>query len=225
MENTKQPSVSVKSRVLLVEDHPVVRHGVAALIEDEPDLSVCGLAETGTEAIKLIPQSKPQVVIIDISLGEESGLDLIKQVHDTWPQLPILALSMHDESLYAERALRAGAMGYIMKKEAMDKVMTAIRRVLAGEIYISEKMASRMVHKLIDRGGAKSNSPLEQLSDREFEVFNLIAQSIGPKEIAQRLSLSVKTIETHREHIKEKLGLKSGAELTRFALEWSMQQR
>jgi DNA-binding NarL/FixJ family response regulator len=221
----KSPDLSVKSRVILVEDHPVVRHGLAALIDDEPDLAICGLAESGGDALKLISQMKPDVVIIDIALGHESGLELIRQVHETWSSMPILALSMHDEALYAERALRAGAMGYIMKKEAMDKVMNAIRRVLAGDIYISERMASRMVHKLIDRPGGKPGSPLEQLSDREFEVFNLIAQSIGPKEIAQRLSLSVKTIETHREHIKEKLGLKSGAELTRFALEWSMQRR
>ena len=210
---------------MLVEDHPVVRHGLANLIDDEPDLAVCGGAESTTEALKLIPQLHPDVVLIDIALGEESGLELIKRVHDAHPDLPILALSMHDEALYAERALRAGAKGYIMKKEAMEKVMTAIRSVLGGEMFVSPKMASRMVHKLIDGRGAQSASPLELLSDREFEVFNLIAQSIGPTEIAQRLDVSVKTIETHREHIKEKLNLRSGPELTRYAIEWAMNRR
>ena len=228
MVTSKPPqphSAAIKSRVMIVEDHPMVRQGLAVLIEDEPDLTICGLTEGSEETLRMIPQMKPDVIVIDIALGEESGLTLIKQVHDKWPELPVLALSMHDEALYAERALRAGAMGYIMKKEAMDKVMTAIRRVLAHEIFVSEKMASRMVNKLLDRRGGETKNPLETLSDREFEVFNLISQGIGPTEIAQRLSLSVKTVETHREHVKEKLGLKSGAELTRFALEWAMNRR
>lgn len=210
---------------MLIEDHPVVRLGLANLIDDEPDLHVCGGAETAVEAMEQIPRLRPDIVVVDIALGQTSGLDLIKQIHDEHATLPVLALSMHDEALYGERALRAGAKGYIMKKEAMDQVMTAIRRVLAGEIYISEKMASRMVSKFIDRKSTKSSSPLETLTDREFEVFDLISQGIGPTEIAQRLSLSVKTIETHREHVKEKLQLKSAMELTRFALQWAMQQK
>lgn len=210
---------------MLVEDHPVVRHGLAMLIDDEADLLVCGGAESAEEALQRIPELQPDVVVIDIALGEQSGLELIKQLTDQMPNLPLLALSMHEEALYAERALRACAKGYIMKKEAMEKVMTAIRRVLSGEIYISEKMASRMVNKFIDRRGAKAGSPLEKLSDREFEVFTLISQGIGPTQMAQRLSVSVKTIETHREHVKEKLALKTGAELTRFALQWAMDQR
>lgn len=210
---------------MLVEDHPVVRHGLANLIDDEPDLTVCGGAESSRQALELISQLRPEIVVIDIALGEDSGLELIKQIHNSHPNLPILALSMHDEALYAERALRAGAKGYIMKKEAMDKVMTAIRSVLAGEIFVSQKMASRMVNKLIGGDRAKTGSALETLSDREFEVFNLIAQSVGPTEIAQRLNVSVRTIETHREHIKEKLGLRNGAELTRYALEWAMRQK
>jgi DNA-binding NarL/FixJ family response regulator len=218
-------TATAKARVILVEDHPVVRHGLANLIDDEPDLTVVGGAESAEQASKLISQLKPHVVIIDIALGESSGLDLIKQLHGTWPDLPILALSMHDEALYAERAIRAGAKGYVMKKEAMDKVMTAIRRVLAGEIFLSERMASRVVHKFIHPGGNKSGSPVETLSDREFEVFSLISQGIGPTEIAGRLNVSVKTIETHREHVKQKLGLKSGAELTRYALQWAMNQQ
>jgi DNA-binding NarL/FixJ family response regulator len=222
--STTKAAQHAKARVMLVEDHPVVRHGLANLIDDEPDLSVCGGAESSRQALELISQLRPEIVVIDIALGEDSGLELIKQIHDSHPNLPILALSMHDEALYAERALRAGAKGYIMKKEAMDKVMTAIRSVLAGEIFVSQKMASRMVNKLIG-GAGQVGSPLELLSDREFEVFNLIAQSVGPTEIAQRLNVSVRTIETHREHIKEKLNLKSGAELTRYALQWTMRQR
>jgi DNA-binding NarL/FixJ family response regulator len=211
-----------KRRVMIVEDHPVVRVGLQLMIDDEPDLEVCGGAESLTEAGPMVKKLKPDVVVLDIALGDGSGLDLIKEVHEHSPELPILALSMHDELIYAERALRAGAKGYIMKKEAMDKVMTAIRRVLSGETYVSEKMASRMVQKLVNPNASAAASPVEALTDREFDVFRLIAQGIGPSEIASRLGVSVKTIETHREHIKEKLGLKSGTELTRFCLQWEM---
>ena len=224
IENKQSPAIT-KSRIMLVEDHLVVRQALANLIDDEPDLEVVGGAESAEEALQLIPSLHPDLVIIDITLGDSGGLDLIKQLHDDQPALLLLALSMHDEALYAERALRAGAKGYIMKKEAMQMVMIAIRRVLQGEIYISDKMASRMVHKLIDRRSLKTGSPLEQLSDREFEVFNFIAQGVGPTEIANRLSVSVKTIETHREHIKQKLDLKNATELTRFALQWTMNPR
>lgn len=219
------PATVRKHNVMLVEDHPVFLHGLTMLIDDEPDLHVCGAAETVVQAHEMIRQLNPDVLVVDITLGEQSGLDLIKQLHEQYPQVPILALSMHDESLYAERALRAGAMGYIMKKEAMDRVMTAIRRVLSGEIYVSETMASRVVHRFIHPSGGKAGSPLEALSDREFEVFQLIASGIGPTEIARRLEVSVKTIETHREHIKHKLNLKNGAELIRFAIEWTMDRR
>jgi DNA-binding NarL/FixJ family response regulator len=224
METSEAKFTGKKARVLLVEDHPVVRQGLSMLIDDEPDLVVCGGAESIAETMPMIRKLKPDVVVVDITLGDGSGLDLIKDIHDALPNLPILALSMHDESVYAERAMRAGAKGYIMKKEAMDKVMTAIRRVLSGELYVSEKMSARMVGKLINPKAANAG-PVDLLSDREFEVFRLIAEGIGPTEIAQRLSLSVKTIETHREHIKEKLGIKSGAELTRFSIQWAMEHR
>lgn len=224
MLQAEQPKSSTKAKILLVEDHPVVRRGLANLINDEPDLQVCGGAETIAQSIDAIASQRPDVVIVDITLGEESGLELIKQIQEKNPQLPILALSMHDEALYAERAIRAGARGYIMKKEAMDKVLIAIRRVLAGEIYLSEKAASRMVHKFIHPTGAQINPSPEALSDREFEVFSLIAQGVGPTEMAKRLKVSVKTVETHREHIKKKLGLTSGAELIRFALQWTNNQ-
>jgi DNA-binding NarL/FixJ family response regulator len=224
MDATENKSESKTARVLLVEDHAVVRQGLAMLIDDEPDLSVCGGAESMREALPMVRKLKPDVVLVDITLGDGSGLDLIKSIHDTFADLPILALSMHDESIYAERALRAGAKGYIMKKEAMDQVMTAIRRVLAGELYVSEKMSARMVSKLINPKTANA-SPVDLLSDREFEVFRLIANGVGPTEIARRLALSVKTIESHREKIKEKLGLKTGAELTRFSVAWGIDHR
>ena len=211
-----------KARVLLVEDHSVVRQGLTLLIDDEPDLHVCGGVGSVAEAIEAIDQLKPDIVVADISLGEPSGLELIKLAHDRHPDLPILALSMHDEAVYAERALRAGARGYVMKKEATDRVLTAIRRVLAGEIYLSDRMSNRLLRKLVHPEQAEDVVPTETLSAREFEVFNLIAKGVGPTEIAQRLNLSVKTIETHRERIKEKLRLRSGAELTRYAVQWHL---
>jgi DNA-binding NarL/FixJ family response regulator len=215
-----------KRRVLLVEDHPIVRHGLRAMIDDEADLKVVGEAASVDEAIPLLRSLRPDVAVVDIALGTENGLDLIRRAHEEFPDMPLLALSMHDESVYGERALRAGAKGYIMKKEAMDKVLTAVRRVLAGELYVSEQMSSRLVSKLLNPGAVRdAQAGVESLSEREFQVFRLIADGVGPSEIAQRLSLSVKTVETHREHIKEKLGLKSGAELTRFSLQWAMEHR
>lgn len=219
------PNANAKRTVLLVEDHPIVRHGLRAMIDDEKDLTVCGEAAGVKQALPLVRQLKPDVMVIDIALGAENGLDLIRQAHDEFPDMPLLALSMHDEAVYGERALRAGAKGYIMKKEAMDKLLTAIRRVLAGELYVSDGMAARLVNKLINPAGGDATSGVQSLSEREFQVFRLIADGIGPSEIAQRLSVSVKTIETHREHIKEKLGLKTGPELTRFSLQWSMEHR
>jgi len=222
MQTTESKTSSKKKQVLLVEDHPIVRHGLRVLIDDEVDLAVCGEAASVREAMPLVRELQPDVAVIDIALGDGNGLDLIRSIHDASPQISLLALSMHDEAVYGERALRAGAKGYIMKKEAMEKLLIAIRRVLGGELYVSEQMASRLVNKLVSPEGAKGEPTVEALSEREFQVFRLIADGIGPSEIAQRLSVSVKTIETHREHIKEKLGLKTGTELTRFALQWSM---
>jgi DNA-binding NarL/FixJ family response regulator len=213
----------MKRKVLLVEDHPVVRHGLRAVIDDEADLTVCGEAASNAEGLAQIRKLRPDVAVIDITLGSDNGLDLIKEAHEQFPTLPLLALSMHDEAVYGERVLRAGAKGYIMKKEATEKLLTAIRRVLDGQMYVSEAMAAKLVSKLVNPAVAKSAEPsVDALSEREFQVFRLIADGIGPSEIAQRLSVSVKTIETHREHIKEKLGLKSGAELTRYSLQWAM---
>jgi len=223
MEETSAKASTKKAAVFLVEDHPIFRDGLAMMIDGEPDLAVCGSSESIKETIPALKKHKPDVVIVDISLGDGSGLDLIKQIHEQFPTLPVLALSMHDESLFAERAVRAGAKGYVMKKEAAKTVMTAIRQVLSGALHVSEKMASKMLLKLMHPQGTHDGSPVDALSDREFEIFNLIARGMGPTEIAQKLKLSVKTVQAHREHIKEKLQLDNGTDLTRFALQWAMQ--
>jgi len=209
-----------KHGVLIVDDHPVVRQGLAQLINQEQDLEVRGYAEDAHAAMQAIKDVRPDMVIVDISLKDTSGMDLIKDMKIQFPNLPILTLSMHDESLYAERALRAGARGYIMKHEATERVITAIRRVLAGEIYVSDSMAAKMVSKLATGAAPRSASPVESLSDRELEVFRLIGEGHKTREVADKLHLSVKTIETYRAHIKEKLAFRDGNELFRFAVEW-----
>jgi DNA-binding NarL/FixJ family response regulator len=216
------PNVDQRSKygVLIVDDHPVVRQGLAQLINQEKDLEVRGYAEDAYQAMQAIKDVRPDMVIVDISLKDTSGMDLIKDMKIQYPNLPILTLSMHDESLYAERALRAGARGYIMKHEATERVITAIRRVLAGEIYVSDAMAAKMVSKLATGAAPQSASPVESLSDRELEVFRLIGEGHKTRDVADNLHLSVKTIETYRAHIKEKLGFKDGNELFRFAVEW-----
>ena len=225
METTDTSSGRDKARVFLVEDHAVVREGLIYLIGGEGDLAVCGSASSVQEAMPMIRQLKPDVVVVDITLGDGDGLDLIKEVLRYDLKLPILVLSMHDESLFAERVLRAGAKGYIMKSEASDTLRAAIRRVLGGEIYVSDKMALHLIRKLVTLRVPETPSLLEGLSDREFQIFRMIADGIGPTEIAKRLSVSVKTIETHRGHIKEKLELKNSAELTRFAIQWLIKSR
>jgi DNA-binding NarL/FixJ family response regulator len=209
-----------KTRILIVDDHPIVRQGLAELINHEEDFVVCGQAEDYHEALTAVGQCDPDMAVVDISLKETSGLELIKDIHLQHPDLPILALSMHDETLYAERALRAGAMGYIMKQEATENVIAAIRRVLGGEIYVSDRMASRMVRKLVTGQTVTNASPVDSLSDRELEVFRLIGKGHGTRQISERLCLSVKTIETYRAHIKDKLALADAAELLQYAIQW-----
>ena len=209
-----------QSGIIIVDDHPVVRQGLAQLINQEADLHVCGQAEDAHEAVRAIKELAPDMVIVDISLRDTSGMDLIKDIKVRHPDLPILTLSMHDEAVYAERALRAGARGYIMKQEATERVVTAIRCVLAGNVYVSERMAAKMVSKLAGGHSPDNSSPVDCLSDRELEVYRLIGEGHGTRKIAQTLHLSVKTIETYRAHIKEKLGLKDANELFRSAIEW-----
>jgi DNA-binding NarL/FixJ family response regulator len=211
---------SDKREVLIVDDHPIVRQGLAQLIDQEHDLHVCGQAEDAHQAMQAIRQLTPDMVIVDVSLKETSGIELIKDIKVQYPNLPVLTLSMLDEGIYAERALRAGARGYIMKQEATEKVVTAVRRVLSGEVYVSDGMAAKMVSKLVAGPAATGGSPVDRLSDRELEVFRLIGAGYGTREMAEKLHLSIKTIETYRAHIKEKLDLVDANELLRTAITW-----
>lgn len=209
-----------KAKILIVDDHPLVREGLADLVNKEKDLVVCGQAEDAYQAMEAIRELKPDMAIVDISLKETSGLELIKDIKIQHPGLPILTLSMHEESVYAERALRAGAKGYIMKREATKKVVTAIRKVLRGQLYLSEKMTTRLVRKFVDGKPEAGTSPIDRLTDRELEVFSLLGRGNGTRQISEQLHLSVKTIETYRSRIKEKLNLTSASELLQHAFQW-----
>jgi len=210
---------------LVVDDHPIVREGIAKLVNQETDLTICGEAEDAPQALKALAELKPDIAIVDITLKEGlGGIGLIKDIKARHPKLPVLVLSMHDESLYAERTLRAGAKGYIMKQEAPEKVVEAIRRVLGGEIYLSEEMGQKIIHKLVEGKPEAGGSPIESLSDRQLEVFQLMGRGFGTRQIADNLYLSVKTIETYREHIKEKLKLKNATELVQHAIRWAQSE-
>lgn len=209
-----------RTRILIVDDHPMMRQGLAALINNEKDLAVCREAESAAQAMEAIASAKPDLVIADITLPDKSGLELIKDTLALHPGLRILVVSMHDESLYAERVLRAGGRGYIMKQEGGRRLMEGIRQVLAGQIYVSEKMSKRILEIFSGRRDSSGGSPVEKLTDREFEVFQLIGGGKTTREIADRLRLSVKTVEVHRLHIKEKLEINTAAGLIRFAVRW-----
>jgi DNA-binding NarL/FixJ family response regulator len=214
--------------VLLVDDHPIVRQGLALLIDREPDLAVCGEAEGAHTAYHAIATLRPDLVVLDISLSGPDGLDVLKEIRISTGSLPVLILSMHDESIYAERAMRAGANGYIMKQEATEKVLVAIRRILGGGVYLSERLTSTMLQQFV-RGASPAKtaapvmtSPLVNLTDRELEVFRLIGSGHSTRQIADELHLSVKTIESYQAHIKEKLALRNARELVQHAIEWSV---
>lgn len=207
-------------RVMIVDDHPIVRQGLRSLVEQEPGLRVCGEAGSAAEAMNILPGLKPDLVLVDISLKGPDGLELTKSIRSLREDLPILIVSMHDESLYAERVLRAGANGYIMKEEVAQNVAQAIRKVLQGDIYISDRMRQRILRGVAGQRSNMATSSVERLSDRELEVFRLIGQGFGTRQIADDLHLSVKTIETYRAHIKEKMGLKNANELVRQAVQW-----
>lgn len=207
-------------KILLVDDHPIVRQGLAELINRETDMTVCSQADSGATAIEMTEQLQPDLALVDISLDDMNGLVLIKSLKSRQRNLRVLVLSMHDESLYAERALRAGAHGYIMKREAPTKVINGIRRVLAGDVYLSDEISSRIMRKFAKDGDMGEESSVARLSDRELEVYNHIGQGLKTSQIASRLNLSVKTIETYREHIKEKLGLNDATELVQSAIKW-----
>lgn len=198
----------------------MMRQGLVQLINNEPDLEVNGESETAEQALSLIEHSLPDLILADISLTGKSGLELIKDVQTMHPNLPVLVISMHDESLYAERVLRAGGRGYIMKQEGGKQIMQAIRHVLSGQIYVSSKMSGKILEIFSGRRAESGRSPVERLSDREFEVFQLIGQGKGTRQIAEQLHLSVKTVEVHRQHIKEKLKLTDAPSLARYAVRW-----
>lgn len=210
-----------KCKVFLVDDHPIVRQGLALFIDREPDLVVCGEADGATSALPAIQESMPDFVVLDISLDGPDGLELLKSLRAKYPSLPVLILSMHDESVYAERALRAGANGYIMKQEATDKVLTAIRRILGGEVYVSDRLTKRMLQQFV-HGSISPREPLAKLSDRELEVYRLIGAGHGTRQIADELHVSTKTVESYQAHIKEKLSLRNARELVQHAIEWSV---
>jgi len=213
-----------RKRVLLVDDHAVVRYGIAQLINQQCDLVVCGEEEDAANALSAIAKVKPDLVIADISLKDSSGLELIRNTKAQYSGLPVLVVSAHDESVYAEIAFRAGALGYLMKAEALQKVVTAIRRVLSGNIYVSDALASRMLQRQVHGHTDIEQSPVKGLSDRELEVFQLIGKWKKTKEIAHELHLSIKTIEYYREQIKQKLELRSAVELTQQATSWVQQE-
>jgi DNA-binding NarL/FixJ family response regulator len=215
-----------KSRILIVDDHPVVRRGITSLVNEEPDLEVCATAASMTEAKERLERHEADLMVLDISLPDGSGVDLIKQVKSTHPELKILVSSVHDDMLYAERCLKAGALGYINKREAADEIIAAIRRVLSARVYVSSEMSERLLNRVVRGSAAEpTGSAVEVLSDRELEVFELIGTGAATGEIAEKLHLSTKTIETYRENIKTKMALKSGAELVRAAVAWVIENR
>jgi DNA-binding NarL/FixJ family response regulator len=209
-----------KHRILIVDDHPIFRKGLAQLINQEEDLCVCGEADDYHGAMKAVAELKPAMVIVDITLKDMSGIDLIKEIRKFNKGITMLVISMHDESLYAERAFRAGAKGYVMKQEASESIVQAIRQVRSGSIYASKKMTDLILARFVDGPKDASESPLRTLTDREIAVFQLIGEGLSISEIGVRLNLSVKTIGTYRERIKEKLNLKNSIELLRYALNW-----
>jgi len=212
--------VAAKHRIFLVDDHPLVREGLTNLINRQDDLIVCGEAEDSSEAIGGIARSRPDVAVIDISLKNESGLELVKNLGSQFPLVALIVLSMHDEALYAERALRAGARGYVMKRETTKSVLTAIRRVLEGSVYLSERVVNGMARKLSLSDKAAVGSPVDRLSDRELEIFRLLGQGRTTSQIAEDLHLSLKTVQAYCARAKEKFGVSSLTELLRAAIRW-----
>jgi DNA-binding NarL/FixJ family response regulator len=219
-ENIQTPAGGKKSRVFLVDDHAMFREGLRQLIEREPDMAVCGDAADAGAALEGIHATNPDLVVVDISLGGTSGIDLIKSIKKDDEDLPVLVVSMHDESLYAERALRAGAMGFVMKHEPSKTVKAAIRKVLGGDMHLSEKMASSMVGKFMRGNTEAPASPLEALSDRELEVFRMLGQGKAVRVIAEEMNVTIPTINSFRNRIKEKLNLKSSTEVMLQAIQW-----
>jgi DNA-binding NarL/FixJ family response regulator len=209
---------TVQKKILVVDDHPMMREGLRAVIKHEPDLIVCGVAENAIQAMEAVPKLTPDLALVDITLPGKSGLELVKDLKALHPELPILAISMHDESLYAERMLRAGANGYITKQQPSEELVRAIRKVLGREIYVSKEMSDKLLRRFSGQT-AKMESPMEILTDREFEILELIGEGKSPKDIAQQLHISGKTVAVHSANIRQKLNLKTTAHLIRFAVQ------
>jgi len=222
MSNKNQPTIRKgKARVLLVDDHPILRKGLAQMINMEQDLTVCGEAEDAGKAFELVGTLQPDVAVVDISLKTGNGIELVKNVKARYPELPILVLSMHDESLYAERALRAGAKGYIMKRETTRKVIEGIRQILDGKVFVSDSVKEALALRLVENKTQTPLSPVEQLSDRELEVFEMLGQGLGTRQIADALRVSIKTVQAYCARAKEKLNVRSATELLREAIRWN----
>ena len=217
--STQRQEAAVK-RILLVDDHPIMRHGLAQLLRAEEGLDVCGESGSAKDGLQAVGGLRPDLVIIDLTLPDKNGLELLKDIHALHPGTLCLVLSMHEESLYAERALRAGARGYMMKESAADNLVAAVRKVLGGGIYVSDTMASRMLEQVTGNRGKAGAAGIDMLTDRELEILQMIGQGKGTRSIAEGLNVSVKTIDAHRAHIKEKLGITDGAALVRYAVQW-----
>ena len=215
----------LKKAVLIVDDHPLLRQGLAMLINQQQDMEVCGEAEEARTAMQMIAQRRPDIIILDLSLKGPDGLELLKNIRAISPDLPVLILSMHDEAIYAERALRARANGYIMKQEATEKVLVAMRRILKGDVYLSDGISRKLLQQYIDGAPPMVEPSVSVLSDRELEVYRRIGDGRGTREIAEELHLSVKTVETYQAHIKEKLALRSGRELIQHAIQWKINEK
>jgi DNA-binding NarL/FixJ family response regulator len=226
MKTTKSPrGAQGRRRILVVDDHPITRYGLIQLLNREPDLEVSGDVATASEALAVIRLVCPDIVLADITMPGKTGLDFLKDLKLQYPRLPVLVVSMHDESIYAERVLRAGARGYLMKSEGGEKLLEAIRQVLCGQVYVSKAMSAALLDLLTRPRPQSRQATPGALSDREFEVFQLIGQGFSTKHIGERLNLSVKTVDTHRQHMKQKLKLRTGAELIREAVRWSAAQQ
>jgi DNA-binding NarL/FixJ family response regulator len=225
MDVKKKLPAPPKAKVLLVDDHPLVRERLGELIGQQHDMTVCGDCAEATACFDLVAKTEPDLVVLDLSLKGVHGMEIIKNLAALRPKLPVLVLSMHDESLFAERALRAGARGYITKQEATEKVLVAIRRVLSGEVYVSEKMAAQLVGVFIHGRKKTAGSPMERLTDRELEVFQLLGSGLSTRQIADDMKLDIKTVETYRARLKEKLNLETANELLQHAIRWAQTEQ
>jgi DNA-binding NarL/FixJ family response regulator len=214
-----------KTRVFIVDDHPLLRKGLGELINQQPDMAICGEADDAPEAMKAVIAIKPDLVIVDISLKSQNGVELIKNIKAVAPAVQILVLSMHDESVYALRVLKAGAKAYVMKQEMVEKVMEAIRRIRTGKVFVSERVAAQMLSQVVDGNDPTTKTPVDALSDRELEIVNMIGNGVSTRDISARLNISIKTVESHRAHIKAKLSLTHATHLVQWCVRWVEQNK